>query len=92
MVFLFFGIGAGGSHRGGKAARNVRGPGLAPSVAAQLPYVYVVVDAVALTEHRGLVKRLVRSQKWIVIVPDAVVSELDQLKVSRRARERDHTG
>jgi hypothetical protein len=46
-----------------------------------LPYVYVVVDSLALTEYQSLVKRLVKSQKCIVIVPDIVVSELDQLKV-----------
>lgn len=47
-----------------------------------LPYVYVVIDAAVLTDFTPLLKKIVKSQKLIVVIPDVVISEMDQLKVS----------
>ncbi|XP_034472482.1 protein SMG5 [Drosophila innubila] len=41
---------------------------------------FVVVDAKALTEYNGIVKSLVRTKKCIVLIPNAVLNELDELK------------
>ncbi|XP_055923205.1 nonsense-mediated mRNA decay factor SMG5 [Eupeodes corollae] len=41
---------------------------------------FVVVDAKALTEYTGIVKNLVKSKKFIVLIPNAVFNELDDLK------------
>ncbi|KNC26662.1 hypothetical protein FF38_01353 [Lucilia cuprina] len=41
---------------------------------------FVVVDAKALTEYNGIVKNLVKSKKFIVLIPNAVFNELDDLK------------
>ncbi|KAH8287817.1 hypothetical protein KR018_000752, partial [Drosophila ironensis] len=41
---------------------------------------FVVVDAKALTEYNGIVKSLVRTKKCIVLIPNAVLNELDDLK------------
>ncbi|XP_030376889.1 protein SMG5 [Scaptodrosophila lebanonensis] len=41
---------------------------------------FVVVDAKALTEYNGIVKSLVRTKKCIVLIPNAVFNELDDLK------------
>jgi len=47
---------------------------------ANLPYVYVVIDAAVLTDFTPLLKKIVKSQKLIVVIPDVVISEMDQLK------------
>ncbi|XP_076260182.1 smg5 nonsense mediated mRNA decay factor [Rhynchophorus ferrugineus] len=44
---------------------------------------YLVVDADALIKYTHMVKQLVHSRKFIVIVPGAVVSALDDLKKQR---------
>ncbi|ALC39571.1 Smg5 [Drosophila busckii] len=41
---------------------------------------FVVVDAKALTEYNNIVKSLVRTKKCIVLIPNAVLNELDELK------------
>ncbi|XP_005185662.1 nonsense-mediated mRNA decay factor SMG5 [Musca domestica] len=41
---------------------------------------FLVVDAKALTEYNGIVKNLVKSKKFIVLIPNAVFNELDDLK------------
>ncbi|XP_013114587.2 nonsense-mediated mRNA decay factor SMG5 [Stomoxys calcitrans] len=41
---------------------------------------FLVVDAKALTEYNGIVKNLVKSRKFIVLIPNAVFNELDELK------------
>ncbi|XP_052852168.1 nonsense-mediated mRNA decay factor SMG5 isoform X1 [Drosophila gunungcola] len=41
---------------------------------------FVVVDSKALTEYNGIVKSLVRTKKCIVLIPNAVLNELDDLK------------
>ncbi|TMW50915.1 hypothetical protein DOY81_003988 [Sarcophaga bullata] len=41
---------------------------------------FIVVDAKALTEYNGIVKNLVKSRKFIVLIPNAVFNELDDLK------------
>ncbi|XP_068150832.1 nonsense-mediated mRNA decay factor SMG5 [Drosophila tropicalis] len=41
---------------------------------------FVVVDSKALTEYNGIVKSLVRTKKCIVLIPNAVLNELDELK------------
>lgn len=48
---------------------------------ARLPFVYVVPDVAALTGCTQLIKQITRSQKLIVVIPDVVISEMDQLKV-----------
>ncbi|XP_017464505.1 PREDICTED: protein SMG5 [Rhagoletis zephyria] len=41
---------------------------------------FLVVDAKALTEYNGIVKNLVKTKKFIVLIPNAVLNELDDLK------------
>ncbi|EDW03228.1 protein SMG5 [Drosophila grimshawi] len=41
---------------------------------------FVVVDSKALTEYNGIVKSLVRTKKCIILIPNAVLNELDELK------------
>ncbi|XP_055372034.1 nonsense-mediated mRNA decay factor SMG5 [Condylostylus longicornis] len=41
---------------------------------------FVVVDSKALVEYTGIVKELVKCKKFIVLIPDAVLGELDDLK------------
>ncbi|XP_067620144.1 nonsense-mediated mRNA decay factor SMG5 isoform X2 [Eurosta solidaginis] len=41
---------------------------------------FLVVDAKALTEYNGIVKNLVKSKKFIVLIPNAVLNDLDDLK------------
>ncbi|KAL9874816.1 smg5 nonsense mediated mRNA decay factor isoform 2-T2 [Glossina fuscipes fuscipes] len=41
---------------------------------------FLVVDAKALTEYNGIVKNLLKSKKFIVLIPNAVFNELDDLK------------
>lgn len=41
---------------------------------------FIVVDGKALTEYTGIVKALVKSKQFIVLIPNAVLGELDQLK------------
>uniref|UniRef100_A0A1B6K720 PIN domain-containing protein n=1 Tax=Homalodisca liturata TaxID=320908 RepID=A0A1B6K720_9HEMI len=49
---------------------------------------YLVLDCDALTYHITLVKQLVHSKKFIILIPSIVVSSLDEQKrVSRRARD-----
>ncbi|CAD7086352.1 unnamed protein product [Hermetia illucens] len=48
---------------------------------------YIVVDTKSLTEYTNIVKNLVKTKKFIVLIPNAVLSELDELKKnSDRAR------
>lgn len=47
-----------------------------------LAFVYMVPDVSALNEYSFLIKQIVKSQKLIVVIPDVVISELDQLKVN----------
>lgn len=49
---------------------------------SNLSYVYLVPDVSALSEYTHLIKQVIKSQKLIVVVPDMVISELDQLKVN----------
>lgn len=49
---------------------------------SNLSYVYLVPDVSALTEFTHLIKQVIKSQKFIIVVPDIVISEMDQLKVS----------
>jgi hypothetical protein len=46
-----------------------------------LSYVYLVPDVSALSDFTHLIKQVIKSQKLIVVVPDIVISEIDQLKV-----------
>ena len=48
---------------------------------SNLSYVYMVPDVSALSEFFGLIKQVIKSQKLIVVIPDIVISELDELKV-----------
>lgn len=49
---------------------------------------YLVVDSEALTQHCMLVKKLVSSRQFVLLIPTAVVSALDELKrTSGRARD-----
>jgi len=48
---------------------------------ATLPFVFVVPDVSALTDFTHTIKGIVKSQKLIVVIPNAVISEMDQLKV-----------
>lgn len=49
---------------------------------------YLVVDSEALTQHCILVKKLVSSRQFVLLIPTAVVSDLDELKrTSGRARD-----
>lgn len=41
---------------------------------------YIVVDHLALSRHLGLVKEVVASRKFAVIVPVAVIHALDEMK------------
>lgn len=41
---------------------------------------YLVVDAKCLTEFTPIVKNLVKTKKFLVLIPNAVFSELDELK------------
>lgn len=41
---------------------------------------YIVVDAKSLTEYTDIVKNLVKTRKFIVLIPNAVLCELDELK------------
>ena len=71
---------AGGkSSSGGKKNKRKKAVGLLP--AFTLPFVYIVPDVTAMTEYHQLMKRIVKSKKVIVVVPDVVISEMDQLKV-----------
>ncbi len=49
---------------------------------SNLSYVYLVPDVSALSEYTHLIKQVIKSQKLIVVIPDIVISEIDQLKVS----------
>ena len=48
---------------------------------ANLPFVFVVPDVSALTDFTHVIKQIIKSQKLIVVIPNAVISEMDQLKV-----------
>ncbi len=48
---------------------------------SNLSYVYLVPDVSALSDFTHLIKQVIKSQKLIVVVPDIVISEIDQLKV-----------
>ncbi|XP_037047346.1 protein SMG5 [Bradysia coprophila] len=43
---------------------------------------YLVLDTNSLTQHLSLVKTLIQSKKFVLLVPNAVISELDELKKS----------
>lgn len=45
-----------------------------------LSYVYLVPDVSALSNFTYLIKQVIKSQKLIIVVPDIVISEMDQLK------------
>ncbi|KAI9564133.1 hypothetical protein GHT06_007871 [Daphnia sinensis] len=45
-----------------------------------LSYVYLVPDVSALSNFTYLIKQVIKSQKLIIVVPDIVISEIDQLK------------
>lgn len=49
---------------------------------SNLSFVYLVPDVSVLSEFTHLIKQVIKSQKLIVVVPDVVISELDQLKVN----------
>ena len=49
---------------------------------SNLSYVYLVPDVSALADYTHLIKLVIKSQKLIVVIPDIVISEIDQLKVS----------
>lgn len=48
---------------------------------SSLSYVYLVPDVSALSNFTYLIKQVIKSQKLIIVVPDIVISEIDQLKV-----------
>lgn len=41
---------------------------------------YIVVDTKALVDFTSIIKNLVRSKKFVILVPTAVLCELDDLK------------
>lgn len=48
---------------------------------------YLMMDSKSLTEYQTTVKNLVKARKFVVLIPNAVLSELDELKKhSDRAR------
>ncbi|GAB0092560.1 Smg5 [Sergentomyia squamirostris] len=48
---------------------------------------YLMMDSKSLTEYQSTVKNLVKARKFVVLIPNAVLSELDELKKhSDRAR------
>ena len=48
---------------------------------SHLSYVYLVPDVSALADYTHLIKLVIKSQKLIVVIPDIVISEIDQLKI-----------
>lgn len=44
-------------------------------------FVYLVPDVSALSDYTHLIKQIIKSQKLIVVIPEIVISEMDQLKV-----------
>lgn len=41
---------------------------------------YLVMDSKSLTEFTPIVKNLIKTKKFVVLIPSAVLSELDELK------------
>ena len=50
------------------------------SMRGHLGFAYVIVDHFALASHSAGIKNLVKSMKFVVVVPLAVIQELDALK------------
>lgn len=66
--------GGGGGLRGGAKLHGAE-------LAMNLPYVFIVPDVSALSLYQQFIKRIVKSKKIIVVVPNIVISEMDLLKV-----------
>lgn len=41
---------------------------------------YLMLDSKCLTEHTSIVKNLVKTKKFVILIPTAVLSDLDELK------------
>ncbi len=69
---------SGGGGRRGETSAAAAAGGTLRGFAHYSPY--VVVDHLALSRHLGLVKEVVASRKFAVIVPVAVIHALDEMK------------
>lgn len=46
---------------------------------------YIVLDTEALVEYTNMVKALARTKKFIILIPTAVLSDMDELKKGSEA-------